>query len=174
MAEGRRLERAAWAAYAVLLVVGLAAVASRSRQPTTPLHRGAKVVASSFDVAHGHDPLFASDGFKPRDPLQKWASSPSDPRPWIELRFAEPVTFSRIRVVHAGHVEPDGHTMRDYRLSCAGPTQAEVARAVHGNTKAVAEHELDCHDVDRVRIDFQPESEAPRNIARVYEIEVLP
>ena len=176
-------------AYAALLLVALLVVLQRSPEPTTPRYaasedcsihdlanycRGVRARVSSFHVFEGHHPMFAIDGRRSRNWLQKWESAPSDPSPWIEVLFPQPVSFSRVRLTHAGYAEPSEYTARAYRLSCASGSRVQAELSVHDNSAPRAEHILVCSDVDRLRIDFDTEPDTPRAVARLYEIDVTP
>jgi len=185
----RGLARLGGAAYGALLAVALGVVLARSPHPITPAHaavegcspqdlahycRGVRVRVSSYHVFANHHPIFAIDGRRSHDVLEKWVSGPEDTAPWIELLFPEPVDFSAIRLVYAGHTEPVDYNMRSYRLRCSAGNELRGELAVHDNEASRAEHALKCMGVDRLRIDIDAEPDTGRAVVRLYEIEVAP
>ena len=181
--------RLAIAAYGTVLLIAIAVVVLRSPQPITPAYpkiedcsprdlahycRGVRSRVSSYHVFENHHPLFAIDGRSSRDLLEKWASAPNDRAPWIELGFAEPGSFSSVRLTHAGHVESPDYTMRSYRLSCSARGELRATLGIQDNEASRAEHALSCRQVDRLRIEFDVEPGTARDLVRLYEVEVAP
>ncbi len=184
-----RLAKLAAAAYATLLVAAVAVVLLRSPHPITPAYeatpgcsptdlahycRGVRARVSSYHVFANHQPIYAIDGRRSRDLLEKWVSAPQDRAPWIELLFVEPVNFSSVRLTHAGQVELAEYTMRSYHLSCSAGDELRATLRVEGNAASRAEHALSCLQVDRLRIELDIEPGSARDVVRLYEIEVLP
>lgn len=177
------------AAYGALVAVALLVVLVRSPHPITPAFegaagcspedlahycRGVRARVSSYHVFANHHPIFAIDGRRSDDLLEKWTSGPEDTSPWIELLFPETVDFSTVRLIYAGHTEPVDYNMRSYRLSCSAGDELRAELAVHDNEISQAEHALKCTAVDRLRIELDTEPETGRAVVRLYEIEVVP
>ena len=129
---------------------------------------------SSFHTFGSHHPLFAIDGRSSADLVEKWTSGVDDPAPWIEVSFPAPVSFTAVRLAHAGSVEDADYTMRSYRLSCSASDELRGALGVLQNEQPRPTHPLVCREVDRLRIDFDLEPGTPRDLVRLYEIEVRP
>lgn len=170
----RRATQVAILVYVALVAAALLVVVRRTPHPTTPLSNGVRARASSYHAFGNHHPMFAIDGESSRHRLQKWVSAPGDTEPWIEVLFERPRDFSRVRIVHAGHAEKDEFTAQSYRLQCTNQGVGVDETAVGSNDRPIAEHNLDCRGVDTLRVEFDVEPGTPNDVARVYEIEVLP
>jgi len=136
--------------------------------------RGVRVQVSSYHVFANHQPIFAIDGRRSRDLMEKWVSGPEDASPWIELLFPEPVDFSAVRLIYAGHTESLDYNMRSYRLSCSAGDELRAELAVYDNEASRAQHPLKCMGVDRLRIELDTQPDTGRAVVRLYEIEVEP
>lgn len=177
------------AAYGTILAIAVSVVLIRSPHPITPAYeatagcsrndlaqycRGVRARVSSYHVFANHQPMYAIDGRRSRDLMEKWVSGPEDLAPWIELLFPEPVDFSTVRLAHAGHFESPDYTMRSYRLSCSAGDELRAELGVQDNETPRPQHALSCRDVNRLRITFDTESGTAREVVRLYEIEVAP
>jgi hypothetical protein len=184
-----RLAKLAALVYGTVLAVGLTLVLARSPHPISPAYeaaeecspddlahycRGVRARVSSYDVFANHHPIFAIDGRGSHEPLEKWASARRDTEAWIELLFPAPVDFSAVRLIHAGYYEPAEYSMRSYRLTCSAGDELLVELAVEGNEVSAPLHALSCPGVDRLRIQYDIEPGTSRDVARLYEIEVVP
>lgn len=176
-------------AYGTVLAIGLTLVLVRSQHPITPAYeategcssddlahycRGVRARVSSYNVFANHHPIFAIDGRGSHEQLEKWASSAGDEEPWIDLLFPVPVDFSAVRLLHAGYFESAEYSMRSYRLTCWAGGELLGELAVEGNEASAPLHALSCPAVDRLRIQFDTEPGTSRDVARLYEIEVVP
>jgi hypothetical protein len=132
---------------------------------------GPTVRASSYfrDVLAHHHPLFAFDERDKPPMLEKWASSVSDPAPWIEISWREPRDLERVVIRHAGWVEDPAYTIRRYSIRCLGGPDAGRTVSVEGNEKPVAEHALACAQSRGIRLDLV--SNHAGDAVRIYEIE---
>lgn len=133
---------------------------------------GPTLRASSYyrAVLTQHHPVFLVDGRKLPSLVEKWASSAADRTPWIELRWRERRLLTRVQIWHAGLLESEELTIRNYRLRCLSDAPAPAALAVRDNRRSVALHELRCPRALGLRIDWEP-NEGSDGLVRVYEVE---
>lgn len=134
---------------------------------------GPTVRASSFyaDWSAHHHPLFLIDGRAQPQALEKWASSPRDRRPWVEILWREDRELDTVVVRHAGSVEDAGLTVRRYQITCldaGGRRRLASALRVDDNSQTVATHPLHCAHSRGLRVDVWTEA---NDVARLYEIE---
>ncbi len=184
-----RLAYIAAATYGLALAFALAVVLARSPEPVTPAFdavaecsradlahycRGARARVSSFHAFGSHHPIYAIDGRSSEDLVEKWVSASNDAAPWIEVLFPEPVSFSTVRLSHAGTAEASDYTMRSYRLSCSAGAEVRGSLGIHSNEAPRPLHSLQCRNVDRLRVDFDIEPGTARDLVRLYEVEVVP
>jgi hypothetical protein len=136
-----------------------------------PTVRASSALTSPY--FYQHDPAFAVDGRRRPSLIEKWASRPDDPRPWIEVLFPRPVHLQRVVLLHAGAFEPADYTADTYRLRCirVGGKHADWLQ-VKGNTLAKTTHALDCSDASGVRVEFTPRPGGD-HIVRLFEIEAF-
>jgi hypothetical protein len=116
-----------------------------------------------------HHPAFLVDGRAHPSLVEKWASEPSDKRPWVELLWNGQHAIQRVRIQHAGFVESAEFTVQQYLVTCLSP-QAPRPLVVINNKASVTEHDLRCLVAHGLRIDFTPN--APGALVRIFEIEV--
>jgi hypothetical protein len=116
-----------------------------------------------------HHPAFLVDGRERPTVVEKWASDPTDPAPWIELGWSGDWHVQRVRIQHAGAVEATELTSRQYRIACLA-NRPPPPLQVTDNQAKVAEHQLDCAGARGLRVDFSPGS--GDGLVRVFEIEV--
>src|SRR5262245_10353827 len=79
---------------------------------------GPTVSASSYDhwLDHQHHPAFAVDGFERPSLNEKWASSPTDSAPWLEIAWGQPARVDTIVLRHAGWKEEARQSAERYSL----------------------------------------------------------
>jgi hypothetical protein len=132
---------------------------------------GTVLRASSYHRTSGaqHHPAFLVDGRESPTMVEKWASDPTDPAPWVELLWSGERHVRRVRIQHAGAVEAAELTSRQYRIGCLASRPPEPL-LVTDNQAKVAEHTLDCAGARGLRIDFAPG--AGDQLVRVFEVEV--
>jgi len=155
----------------------LTVVVPRRAAPLPGLHNvaaarfGPTVRASSYfrDVLAHHHPLFAFDERSGPSELEKWASSASDPAPWLEVSWREPHDLERVVVRHAGWVEDAMYTVHRYSIRCLGGPDAGREVSVDGNDKPVAEHALACAGSRGIHLDLT--SNGAGDPVRIYEVE---
>jgi len=132
---------------------------------------GVTVRASSALWSKRHHPGYVVSGHLGTT-LEKWASSPDDPAPWIEVEFDRPRHTRSVELTLAGALESADLTMRDYALACFdGDRQVNVAD-VRGNRSDRPQVDLACAHATRVRVTFPREASGPRDVARVYGLAV--
>jgi hypothetical protein len=132
---------------------------------------GTVLRSSSYfrDRVAQHHPAFLVDGRAHPGLVEKWASDPTDTRPWVELLWTGDRDIRRVRIQHAGDVESSEYTSRQYDMTCLCP-HPPPALVVTNNTASVAEHDFHCPGARGLRIDFMPN--APGALVRVFEVEV--
>jgi len=132
---------------------------------------GTRLRASSYfrDRVAQHHPAFLVDGRAHPSLVEKWASDPTDAKPWVELLWTGEREIERVFIQHAGAVESDEYTARRYVLTCLSP-RAPLPVVVRDNKAAEREHDLRCQGARGLRIDFTPNS--PGALVRVFEVEV--
>lgn len=189
--HGRRILAAFSSAVALLLFLWALAVFVRAdgsievqlprRAALVPAGRnlvaaelGPTVRASSYlgTLYLQHHPAFVVDGMTNPTKTEKWASSPRDRSPRLELQFREPANVSRVVIQHAGTVEDARYTARNYAVRCVDAREGAPVVTVRDNRMPRREHVLSCLSARGVRIDFDP-ADSPDGIVRVYEVEVL-
>lgn len=141
-----------------------------ARHDLVDFRYGPLLRASSSALAQHHHPVFLVDGLASPSPLEKWASDSNDPRPWLELRWGSPRTVEEVALVLAGDYEGARNNEPSYTLRCL---EAAGELTVTGNTAPRPRHPLACSGATGLRIEFPPVQKAPRDIVRVYEVEVL-
>jgi hypothetical protein len=132
---------------------------------------GVQLRASSYfrDRIAQHHPAFLVDGRAQPSLVEKWASDPTDAKPWVELLWTGERGVERVRIQHAGAVESAEYTVRRYVLTCLSP-RAPLPVVVRDNEAAEREHDLRCQGARGLRIDFTPNS--PGALVRIFEVEV--
>lgn len=133
------------------------------------LYAGARVRASSWDNFHSHHPLFLIDGEASPTELEKWASLPATPFPWLEILFSGRHEISELVIRHAGWRETTAYTNDRYTLRCYSGKVLLAEFEVKNNTAPVARHTIACSGADRLRVTF--DCTGPVNVARIYEVE---
>ncbi len=168
---------AVFAAALVAFVAARPSVEARfpARRPHPPdLHDlasfeyGPVVIASSYEAAGHHHPAFLVDR-RPRPTLlEKWASDPSDRRPWVEVRWGEPHDLVELVIVQGAAHESARYLTRRVLLTCLGPDGRFGTRRLDDAT-AVTRAALPCPGATGVRLelDLDPGSD----LVRIYEIE---
>jgi len=133
---------------------------------------GPTVRASSYDhwLDHQHHPAFAVDGFEHPSLAEKWASSPADRAPWLEVSWGRPARVDSVRLWHAGWKEDPRQTAERYSLTCLGGASDGRSLSVEHNVEPVASHALACEGATGLRLAIEPNG--PRKVVRLYEIEV--
>jgi len=131
---------------------------------------GPTVRASSYfgDWLNHHHPFFMVDGREHPDLVEKWASGERDPRPWAEILWRDEHTLERVVIHHAGSVENQGLTVREYRVTCLTATGRGPAVDVDANAAPVATHDLSCQAARGIRIDLRRNG---NDIVRLFEVE---
>ena len=130
---------------------------------------GPTLRASSYfrQLAAHHHPMFLVDEQRSPSLIEKWASAPYDPAPWLELEWREPRTLQRVVVSHAGVRESPLLTAPNYRLRCLSDTPSPDVD-VYANTSSIATHVFVCKGARGVRLEWLV-NEGEQ--ARAYEIE---
>jgi len=64
--------------------------------------------------------------------------------------------------------------MRSYRLTCSAGDELVAELSVERNEASNPLHALSCRSADRLRIQYDTEPGTSRDVARLYEIEVVP
>jgi hypothetical protein len=155
-----------------------ATVSLPSRKPHPPGEHnlvahpyGVVLRASSYfrDRVAQHHPAFLVDGRAQPSLVEKWASDPTDTRPWIEMLWTGERNIHRVHIQHAGAVESAEYTAKQYVVTCLSP-RAAPPLVVSNNKQSVAEHELRCAGAHGLRIDFAPNSRGA--LVRIFEVEV--
>jgi hypothetical protein len=133
---------------------------------------GPTVSASSYDhwLDHQHHPAFAVDGFDHPSPTEKWASSPADRTPWLEIAWGRPALVDTVRLWHAGFKESPQLTAERYSLTCLGGAADGRSFSVEHNVEPVVSHTVACDGATGLRLSIWPNG--PRKVVRLYEIEV--
>jgi hypothetical protein len=136
------------------------------------LRYGPTVRASSYDhwLDHQHHPAFAVDGFDEPSLTEKWASSPADRAPWLEVGWTTPALVDSVRLRHGGWKESAGQTAERYRLTCVGGATDGRSWLVEHNLEAEPSHTVACEGATGLRLSIWPNG--PRKVVRLYEIEV--
>ena len=137
--------------------------------------RGPTVRVSSADSIHRHHPGYLVDGHAGARETEKWASTFGDEGPWIEIVLDGPHDVDEVALeLASAHREHPDLTMRRYRIACfrAGAPDPLATAEVPDNRAAKPRHQLACPQADRVRVTFGLEPRTPRDVARVYEVEV--
>lgn len=134
------------------------------------MRAGAVVRVSSYDAHRRHHPLFAIDGEPRPSDVEKWASHPRDPRPFLEIGLARPADVARVVLVFGAGGHGDTLAMHRYRIVCLRGATPRATLVVDDNRAPRVMHPVDCPDVDRVRIEFVREA-PPLDVARVFEVE---
>jgi len=116
-----------------------------------------------------HHPAFLVDGRVSPTLVEKWASDPTDPAPWIELLWAGERQVHRVHIQHAGAFEAAELTSRQYRVRCLA-SRPPPPLLVTNNQAKVADHAFDCASARGLHIDFSPGT--GDTMVRVFEIEV--
>ncbi len=138
------------------------------RRDLASFREGAIVRASSAFWAPRHHPGYAVDGEARPAELEKWASAPGDRAPFLEVQFDGPRDVDEVALTLAGAVEGAGRNERDFRIACFAGERTLRDLTVTGNAESLVRRPLDCPGADRVRVTF-----TPRDLARVYELEVM-
>ncbi len=152
-------------------------VMPRSRMPPSVEHNlaawdlGPTIRASSYfnEAYTQHHPLFLIDGRASPSHHEKWASAPEDRHPWVEIRWREPRTLSKVVIDHAGIVEDASYTASHYRIVCLQANGTGPSVVENGNRASRAVHALACAGARGIRLEIEPN--APDAIVRVYEVE---
>lgn len=133
---------------------------------------GPTLSASSYDhwLDHQHHPAFAVDGFEHPSPIEKWASSPGDRAPWLEIAWERPALVDTVRLRHAGWKEAPQLTAERYSLTCIGGATDGRSFSVEHNVEPVVSHTVACDGATGLRLSIWPNG--PRKVVRLYEIEV--
>jgi hypothetical protein len=118
-----------------------------------------------------HHPWFLVDGRAQPQLIEKWASAPRDRSPWVEIRWREPRQLDRVVLRHAGGLEGDHLTLRNYTLTCLREGGPPVTLQVRDNHARLASHPLACAGARGVRLDAQ--LPAATDIVRLYELEAF-
>jgi hypothetical protein len=132
---------------------------------------GVTIRAHSTLWASRHHPAYVLGG-RVGTPVEKWVSGLDDPAPWIEVEFDRPRRVDSVDLVFAGVRESPDLTMRDYSVECFALGRRVASTEVRGNEAARAHVALACDGGTRVRITFPLERGGPRDLARVYGLEV--
>ena len=99
--------------------------------------------------------------------LEKWVSAPGDAHPFVEVQLREPHQLDELSLELAGAHEEPALTEASYLIECFAGEQPVWRLPVAGNLAPRPRHALPCPASDRVRVTF-----APRDLARVYELEL--
>ena len=134
--------------------------------------QGPTVRASSVEWALRHHPGYLVDGHRRPTLVEKWVSARSDREPWIEVALDRAADLDEVALELAGARESAGYTMRSFRIDCLRGAALVASLPVTNNDDARPRRAVACPQVDRVRVTFQTEPGTPRDIARVYELEV--
>ena len=127
---------------------------------------GPTLRVSSYDniALSPHHPSFLVDERARPKSVEKWASAPGDPHPWVESTWGAPRALERVVVHHAGAYENAALTLPRYRVVCLAPTPRHTE--VSNNDAPMAIHHLPCSDARGVRLEA-----AGGGVVRLYEIE---
>ncbi|MBW2293950.1 MAG: hypothetical protein JRG94_16785 [Deltaproteobacteria bacterium] len=182
---------AALALYALLVLLGMLAVAARDPIPRTPtlrpvidpqsddlalFSRGAVVRVSSYHNRYAHHPLYLIDGRMAPSSTEQWSPSDDDRDPWFEVFLPNSVTLTRVTLAHASRAKNADETRNAksrYHLMCREGDR-EIARVeVVDSGEQVTHHALDCPSADTLRVEF---SHGPPGTRRppvgIYEVQI--
>ncbi len=186
-----RAGRWLWAAYGLLMALGLAVYAAAPRVTETPARvgtraapeaanlahvaQGARVVASSFMMNAHHHPLYLIDGEARPSPMEKWVAAADDAAPWIEVRLARRARLEALVLELAGaHGEPVTTNMANYEVACVDEGRVVASFDVVGNLDDRPRTALGGCEADAVRVRFSVGPErTPQALVRVFEARVL-
>ena len=134
--------------------------------------QGPTLRVSSAEWALRHHPGYLLDGQLRPTLVEKWVSARGDLAPWAEVAFDGPRDLDEVRLELAGAHEPGKYTMRAYRIDCFRGRALVASLPVERNAEARPRHPIACPQADRVRVTFAAEPSSPRDLARVFELEV--
>jgi len=163
-----------WALYGGVVVIGIVTWMGREPEILTPAFAehtpdpgdsrlslwryGGRVRASSYLWFHGHHPLFAIDGVKNPEGMERWSSAPRDREPWLEVLLPARADVAKVFLALGGlYPQHGGEPARHFVVSCHRE-QEEVFRAEYeDNIRTSRVMRVACPDVDRVRVTFYPD-----------------
>ena len=143
------------------------AAASAERRDLANFREGPTVRVSSVLWASRHHPGYLVDGAGRPSQLEKWVSAPGDAHPFVEVQLREPHPLEELSLELAGAHEEPALTEPSYLIECFAGERPVWRLSVAGNLAPRPRHPLLCPASDRVRVTF-----APRDLARVYELEL--
>lgn len=112
-----------------------------------PLPAGAKVTASGS--ASGTSPELVADGIVADD--SRWLAAESDPSPWVEIAFPEPVAIGAIDI-YSGWQHWHAAADFDVLLESGGVWEAPAAGKIRGNTSAALRLPVRGQGISRVKL----------------------
>jgi hypothetical protein len=138
------------------------------------LQLGPSVRASSYwsRLQAQHHPAYLVDGVRAPTLAEKWASTPTDRAPWIELVFSHPAQLTRVDITHAGFVEEPKYTARNYSIRCLTAGHDGRKIAIRNNLASKRSHPLACDRALGIRLELDP-TDLPEHVVRVYEVEAF-
>lgn len=139
---------------------------SAERRNLARFSEGPAVRVSSVLWAARHHPGYLVDGWADPAPLAKWVSAPGDARPWAEVRLDRARDVDEVALELAAAREPLPPD-RAYRIECFAGDRLSFSLEIQDNASGRPRHPVRCPAADRVRVTF-----SPRDVARVYELEV--
>jgi hypothetical protein len=148
-------------------------LATPEHGPTTNLALypyGPTVRVSSVNFFDRHHSGYLIDGTN-STPTQKWMSTETDPRPWVEIHFRGAHHLAAVRLSHAGLMEHPQSTAAAYTITCLVGGQPSALKAViEGNRETRPVHPIACENATGIRIDFRLRG---ADAVRLYEVEAL-
>jgi hypothetical protein len=143
---------------------------------------GPTLSASSYlnDFGQQHHPLFLVDEVAKPSIAEKWASAPRDRSPWVEIRWHEPATLERVRLLHPGPIEGKDTNAKMFTIRCiqsnsrrgknSNQLQSNVSITVYNNAQDdVTENRLHCQNSIGIRIEMKPNRST--DVVRLFEVE---
>jgi hypothetical protein len=104
--------------------------------------------------------------------IEKWSSAATDRAPWIEVEFDRPRRVERVDLMLAGMVEKQELTMREFSFDCFAGARVVASLVVRNNENANPHFALACDAATRVRVTFVAEPTEPRDVARLYGLQI--